>query len=217
MQSLAEAIFKLSPPEGVFDTTVVNNLYPTLSDGARRALVHRAIESGEVLRIRRGLYILSREIERSVVTKFCLVERIYSFSCVSFESALSFHGLIPEAVFSIGAASAKRSRNFNTPLGRFSFTRVTASPFYAGVENKRLGKIGFAPIATPTRAIADLIFVRKEISWEKDGSLFLTDSMRIELEDLKKVFAWGFEEVSTAFKSCRVLSYLNGLRKELCL
>ena len=50
MQSLTEAVFELAPPGGLFNETVVSNLFPHGSYGARKQLVHRAVASGEIIR-----------------------------------------------------------------------------------------------------------------------------------------------------------------------
>ena len=58
MQNLSEKVFKLAPPGGLFDETVVLNLFPDSSDGARALFVHRACQAGEVLRLKPGLFVL---------------------------------------------------------------------------------------------------------------------------------------------------------------
>ena len=58
MQALTERVFVLAPPGGLFDLTVVRNLFPEASVGARRLLLHRAVARGEVLRVTRGVYCL---------------------------------------------------------------------------------------------------------------------------------------------------------------
>ena len=46
MQSLTESVFKLAPPGGLFDETVVANLFPDASVGARALLPECARGSG---------------------------------------------------------------------------------------------------------------------------------------------------------------------------
>jgi len=41
MQTLTERAFQLAPPGGLFDETVICNLFPEGSKGARALLVHR--------------------------------------------------------------------------------------------------------------------------------------------------------------------------------
>lgn len=79
----------------------------------------------------------------------------------------------------------------------------------------KLGQDTWAFIASPLRAIADLVYLRPSISWAKDGLGFLTDSLRVEEEDLSRLdFSLG-EEILESIRSRRVREYLQGLRKEL--
>jgi len=131
------------------------------------------------------------------------------------ESALSHHDLIPEAVFRVSSVTISRSRSFQTPVGTFDFVRVPSKQPRAGVEAEKLGAFEWAFIASPLRAIGDLVYLRKEISWEHDGMGFLTDSMRIEEEELRALANNSWDEILDSFRSRRTERYLGGLRKEL--
>ena len=51
-----------------------------------------------------------------------LVHRAVSASeVISLETALSYHGLIPEAVYQTASVTAARGRAFDTSIGRFTF------------------------------------------------------------------------------------------------
>jgi hypothetical protein len=65
MQTLTERVFALAPPGGLFDQTVVANLFPGASVGARRLLLHRAVGRGEVLRVTRGIYCLAEPYRKT--------------------------------------------------------------------------------------------------------------------------------------------------------
>jgi hypothetical protein len=96
-------------------------------------LLKRAMKVGEVVRIHRGLYCLAPKYLRQKVDPLVLAQRIYGPSYISLETALSYHGWIPEAVYAITSVSLDRSREFDTPMGHFSFTRVPQETFYAEV------------------------------------------------------------------------------------
>jgi hypothetical protein len=51
MQTVTELIFRLSPPGGVFDETVIRNILADRSEAARKVLVHRAVAAGEIIRL----------------------------------------------------------------------------------------------------------------------------------------------------------------------
>jgi len=215
MQTLTDKIFKLSPPFGLFDRTVVGNIFPGISTGARKLMIHRAVVAKEVLRLKRGQYILAEEYRKSTYHPYVIASMLHAPSHISLESALSFHGLIPEAVFQVSSVTAARSRNFDTPLGLFSFQRVPISNPRAGVEIIKLFEDSWAFIAKPLRAITDLIYLRKEISWEAHGLGFLTDSMRIEDEDLIHIDFSNFDEILEGLHNKRTVHYLKEMRKEL--
>jgi hypothetical protein len=84
----------------------------------------------------------------------------------------------------------------------------------AGVEAIEVARDSWAFVATPLRALADLIYLRKDVCWESDGLAFLTESMRIEEEDLAEITTEEFEEVLAGMRNKRVRTYLTELRNE---
>ena len=74
---------------------------------------------------------------------------------------------------------------------------------------------GWIFIAGPLRTIADLIYLRKGVSWKKDGVRFLTDSMRIEEDDLREIPLDDYGEVFSSLRNKRTKMYLTGLKEEL--
>ena len=212
---MTELVFRLSPPGGLFDETVIRNLLADRSEPARKVLVHRAVTAGEVIRLKPGLFLLAPEFRKTHPHPFIIAATLHFPSHVSLESALAHHGLIPEAVFQVSSVTSSRSRTFKTPVGVFSFMRVPATNPRAGVLALKIDGRNWAFVATPLRAVADLVYTRKDVSWEKDGLAFLTDSMRMEREDLEKMAWEGLNEVCDSLRSRRTTDYLQGLLREL--
>ena len=215
MNALTKRVWKLSPPGGLFDETVLVNLFPDASAGARRLLVHRAVHAGAVLRLKPGLYLLAPEFRKSELHPFAMASRLHGPSYISLESALAFHGLIPEAVYEVASVTAARSRSFRTPVGVFTFQRVPAHDPMAGVESIKLSTGAWVYIATPLRAIADMVYLNREIRWAKDGMRYLTESLRMEPDDLLALSFAGCSDICDSVRSQRVVEYLEGLRKEV--
>ena len=215
MQSLTQAVFALAPPGGLFDAAVVRNLFPGATPGARKLLVHRAVRLGEVLRLRSGLYCLAPAYRKTPLHPFTVAAALHGPSHVSLESALGFHGLLPEAVFQVASVTARRSRTYATPLGTFVFRRVPCDDPKAGVRAVRLSPDAWAFVALPLRAIADLVYLRRDISWSRDGLGFLTTSLRLEDADLRATHLEALPEIRRAIRNRRTRDYLDGLRKEL--
>jgi hypothetical protein len=212
MQNLTERVFKLAPPGGLFDETVVRNLFPDSSDGARALLVHRAFQAGEVLRLKPGLFVLGPSYRKSEPHPFVVAAVLHAPSHISLESALAHHGLIPEAVYQVSSVTTARSREFTTPLGVFSFSRVPAQAPRVGVETVEVARNAWAFIASPLRAIADAVYLNKEITWDRDGLDYLTESLRIEEDDLTSLSFGALEEILDSIRSRRVRAYLKGLK-----
>jgi hypothetical protein len=212
MQKLTERVFKMAPPGGLFDETVVRNLFPDSSDGARALLVHRACQAGEVLRLKPGLFVLGPPYRKSEPHPFVVAAVLHSPSHISLESALAHYGLIPEAVFQVSSVTTARSREFTTPLGVFSFSRVPAQAPRAGVETVEVARNAWAFIASPLRAIADAVYLNKEITWRHNGLGYLTESLRIEEDDLRSLSFGALDEILDSIRSRRVQAYLKGLK-----
>lgn len=215
MKGLVRQLIDLQPPHGIFDETVVANLHPELSPGARHALVHRAVAKGDVLRLRRGLYCLAPPFLRASPHPFVVAAALHSPSHVSLETALRFHAMIPETVPEVASVTLARTRTFATPLGTFSFHTMRASEPRAGVSALELEPGAWAFVADPLRAIADLLYLRPEVNWARDGLSFLTNSLRIERDALERMSWQRLPEVRRSIRNRRVVQYLDGMKQEI--
>ena len=121
-----------------------------------------------------------------------------------------------EAVYRVSSVTVARSREFVTPLGVFSFQRVPALVPRAGVEAVEVARNAWVFIASPLRAIADLIYLNKPVTWKRNGMGYLTESLRIEEEDLQTLSFEALDEILESLRSRRVYAYLQGL-KGACL
>jgi len=83
------------------------------------------------------------------------------------------------------------------------------------VQVVKLGHNSWAFVASALRAIADIVYLRPSVAWAKEGLRFLTESLRIEGEDLGKIELSSCAEIQASLHSRRVREYLEGLRKEL--
>lgn len=175
------------------------------------SLVKRAIAAGEIVRIRRGLYCLASKYLRQKIDTFVLAQRIYGPSYISLETALSYHGWIPEAVYAVTSTSLNRSREFGTPIGRFSFTSIAQKTFYAEVSRVEKDDGSFL-LASPLKALADYVYVHK-LDW--DSACPVIESLRVEEDSLAGVDASSFERLSENYSAQRARRFLEGLRKDV--
>ena len=185
-----------------------------VQDGGARldALLKRAVASREIWRLRRGLYCLSERYAQARVNPLELAQRIHGPSYVSMETALSHHGWIPEAVRAVTSVALERSRTFDTPVGLFSFTRVPQRLFLAGVRRVSADAGGAFFLATPLKALADLVYAQR---WDWRSVNPVVDSLRVEEELLAELTGELFDEVMAAYRPGRSCRFLAGLRKDL--
>jgi hypothetical protein len=185
------------------------------SSGARLdGLLKRAVASGEVWRIHRGLYCLSNRYTKGKVNPLGLAQLVHGPSYVSLETALSQHGWIPEGVYAITSVSFERSRTFNTPIGLFTFTRVPQREFLAGVRRETPDGGGAYFLATPLKALSDLVYAQKR-DWTSTAPV--VESLRIDEREFGSLTADMFDEVMSAYNPGRIRRFLVGFRKDLKL
>ena len=214
MKTLTQVVYGLSPPGGIFNETVLGNLFPNRTQGARELLLNRALKAGEILRLKRGTYVLAPEYRKTEPPPWTIAALLLSPSHVSLETALAYHGLIPEAVYQVASVCTQRSRVFDTPLGVFSYHCVPTNAPKAGVVAVTLPAPFWAYVATPLRAIADMVYINRTITWRKDGADYLLESLRIEEQDLRELVFDRCSDIMEAFRSRRVKEFLQGMKKE---
>jgi len=212
MNKVPERVFERLP-WSQFTTQDLAVLFPG-SEDRRYGLVKRALASGEIIRIRRGLYCLARKYQKKSVNLYALAQHVHGPSYVSLESALSWHGWIPEAVHAVTSVSFKKSRQFKTPLGIFSYDRVPQRLFYSEVERLTHASGNVFLMARPLKALADYVYVRKR-DWA--GIEPVVSDLRIEPEELEQITGAMLDTLSGNYCDPRVKRFFEGLRKDLNL
>lgn len=144
------------------------------------AKIARMVKAGEIVRIKQGLYETDPQAEGVL-----LAEAIYGPSYLSFEFALSYHGLIPETVYQYTSATfeKKRIKLFETPFGVFSYRDVPSSAFPLGVQLILLGENSFR-LATPEKALCDELYKLPPCANRTELGQLLFDDLRIDKEAL---------------------------------
>jgi predicted transcriptional regulator of viral defense system len=186
----------------------------SLLDGtpnSRYGKVKRMLAQGKLLHVRRGLYCITKEIGYTKLPhSFALAQYIYGPSFISLESALSYHGLIPEAVYTTTSACGRRSKEFDTPLGIFSFQQVPLQNLYTQVLRVDENGNQFF-IAKPWRAICDYVYCYRK-GWQ--GIDPLINSLRIEPEDLPELHDEECQLLVEYYQRDRVRRFLKGVQAD---
>ena len=212
MQSITEIALEQAAC-GIF--TRQEAAYWVNNQGARlNALLKRGVGHGEIWRICRELYCLDKRYLRSTVNPLELAQRMHGPSYISLEFGLSYHGWIPEAVYTMTSASLDRSRSFDTPLGVFSFTRIPQSQFYTGVSRITTENGGSFLMAEPLKALADYVYAH-HCHWTAIAPVL--KSLRVDEQALANLTSDSFDQLMPHYRSGHVQRFLAGIRKDLKL
>lgn len=142
--------------------------------------ISEMLKNGELLALRRGLYVPGPEIDLPTPNVFVIANHLRGPSYISMESALSYWGLIPERVYEISSVTIKTSKVFATPLGRFSFQHLR-TPYYSfGLNSVRITEFQTAMIASREKAICDKIILTSGVQLRS-----IPQTLDFLLEDLR--------------------------------
>ncbi len=147
-----------------------------------REKISELLRGGTLVRVKKGIYVLGPRFGRDASLPV-LANMIYGPSYVSRHYALAVHQLIPERVFEITSMTPNRNKRFETPLGVFSYELSPAGLYAVGVTRIPLDERRGFLIATPEKALADLIY-RERLESLSELEAFVIEGLRIEPGEL---------------------------------
>lgn len=177
------------------------------TEDSRFAKVKRALADGLLVRVRRGLYCLGENLRQEKPHPYVLADRIYGPSIISLESALSYHGMIPEAVKVISSVTGRRRNYFSTPLGDYSYSKVPTKNLMISAQRVVDGEAVFF-MASHWRALTDYVYCYKK-NWRSIEPLI--DSLRIEPEAIPKLTQAEADQLIEYYHHHRVTQFLSGV------
>ena len=132
-------------------------------DVSRRELsiqLSRWVRSGRLVQLRRGVYAIAKPYRKVEPHPFLVANALRKNSYVSLQSALAFHGLIPEHVPACTSVTTGRSEKLETALGTFIYMRAKRDHLF-GFRQMEVAANQFAFVANPEKALLDLVYVTK--------------------------------------------------------
>ena len=124
------------------------------------------LERGYIQVLAGGFYMFAdMQVDESYL--FMLANRIYEPSYISRESALAYYLVIPESVLGVTSVSSRKTKQFDSNLGRFSYRSIKPTLMfgYRIVEQEK--KIKYK-IARQEKAILDYLYWNKKIESRDD-------------------------------------------------
>jgi hypothetical protein len=166
-------------------------------EGNLRDRVSRWMKAGDLIGIVKGIYVTAQDLRKRPVSLEILANKIFGPSYVSFEYVLARAGLIPEEVKVITSATSKRNRNFDTPLGRFSYRHLPQSFFSFGWTREELGDGSGFLIAQPEKALLDWLYRSGSVRSFKALEARLFEDLRLDPELFRKLDQKRFVEYAS--------------------
>ena len=122
-----------------------------------RNQLNRWVKSGLIVRLKRGVYLLNEQDRKIATDAGYIANNLYEPSYVSLEYALSFYGIIPEAVKDVTSVSTQKTMYIENELGNFVYQHIKPEAF-RGFKNLKVGSLDVL-IADPEKAIVDLVYL----------------------------------------------------------
>jgi predicted transcriptional regulator of viral defense system len=149
-----------------------------------RVKINDMLKKGEIIRVKKGLYVFGPGLARTPYSRETLANLIYGPSYISLEYALSFYGLIPEKVETVTSVTNKRKKLFHTPVGTFSYAYLHPTLFPPGVTLHEVDPLHRILIATREKALCDTLYFSEKIESVSSMTRYLMENLRIEEEEL---------------------------------
>lgn len=162
--------------------------------------IGRMVREGIYTPIVKGLYETD-----STVPGYVLAESIYGPSYLSFEFALSFYGMIPEAVYVFTSATfqKKKKKKYDTPFGIFTYRDIPGEVFPFGVHIKREGDY-YIKIASPEKALCDKLYSLPPVRNQRELTELLFQDLRLDEDFMCKVNLEELRELCEIYHSTNV-------------
>ena len=206
----------LSPLESLpyFSIAAVRQLLgeAPAADGTLRTALYRWMKAGQILQLKKGVYMTRRFYERhraqgdfAAMVSAILLPQSY----LSLEYVLQANGILTETTYPVSAVTLKQTRVFENRLGTFTYRNIKAE-LYRGFTFSEYMGVPFAR-ATPAKALFDYLYLRP---WRggRAGGYDLAEDLRLNLDDFpaeeREAFA-AFVEASRSAKMERILSNLR--------
>ena len=204
-------------PTAVFTHEVLENILIDHMSNVNAKIAYM-VNKGELIRLKKALYTLGEDYQTTSINTISLANTLYAPSYVSFDYALSYYGLIPERIYEITSATMRMKKEFDTPLGRFTYRPVPLQAYALGVDwlydNIHGGKL----IATSEKALCDKIRSDRGIGRLSQQKLrdYLAFDLSIDMDLLYTLDPELIMAIATAYRSSNLknLSKLISKRKQ---
>lgn len=157
--------------------------------------ISRYTQRGFVIKARKGLYFFKNNPPH----EFEVANKVYQPSYISFETALSFYGIIPETIYEVISATLRTTRTFNVNNIQYSYSKIKKNCFngYKPIKIKNVTIL----IGEPEKALVDYLYLvalgKRRLAYE-----------RIDLSKIRKTKLLSYAK---QFEKKKIKEIINNL------
>ena len=169
------------------------------------------VKASKLTRVVRGLYETD-----SHTPGYLLAAAIYGPSYLSFEYALAHHSLIPEVVYQYTSATfdKKRTKQFETPFGSFSYRDIPKKAFPYGVLPLVEGGYSYR-LATPEKAVCDELYKLSPCANRAELEQLLFENLRIDRQAFLELDLAEMELLAALYQAKNHKLLRSWIRREI--
>ena len=151
--------------------------------------ITRLVKEGKIIRIKNGLYETGR-----IINNFQPAQVIYGPSYISFDTALSYYGIIPEFAYHVSCATYRKHKDkvFRTDICSYYYSDVPAAVFNMEVESHSLGGYSYR-MATREKAVCDKLYKMPPMKDTDELRILMYDDLRFDEDDIRGL---NYNEIS---------------------
>lgn len=170
----------------------------------------REEKKGNLIKLKRGLYEDDPNCD-----PFSVASYLYSPSYISFETALSYHGMIPEEVRIIKSATfhKNKKKEYINQFGRFIYEDVPIDVFPYGNEVVKNGNYTIT-IASKEKSITDLLYKISPVNSIRGIRILLFEDLRINESIFDNLDFYLLDKLCVLYKNSNHKMLRKMLRKD---
>jgi len=190
--------------------SIIQSEYPNIKNIKMK--IKSMLDKGDLISIKKGIY----ETDKSI-NPFYLANVIYNPSYISFQTALSFYGLIPERTYNVTNATygKNKTKEYDNYFGKYIYRDVPKSVFPYGTKSKQFDGYMYT-IASKEKALLDMLYNTKPLYALKNLNEYLSNDLRFKMDELINFDLEFINEISPLYHSTNVTlftKFINNWRE----
>jgi len=145
------------------------------------------VRAGKVIQLRRGFYTLAQPHKSERPHSYVIANHMVKASYTSLHTVLSHYDLIPEHVAVVTSVTTSRPGTWQNLYGHFSYQHIQSHLFF-GFEYRQVTKMQWAYMATPEKALLDLIYLTPGA--DNEGYIRELRLQNLDQLDIKRLTAY---------------------------